>query len=680
MIGEKKSGSNSKKLKPKTPKKKKKLPISIWSMLSKLFVVFVIWGICFFCLAIIWFSYDLPDVKKLQESSRKPSVTVLTTDGKELAAYGDLYEEFVKVGELPVHVPQAIMAVEDRRFYNHFGIDFFGLFRAAYQNYKAGRIVQGGSTLTQQLSKNFLLSQGLYKTTDRSFRRKIQEVLMSLWLEYSFTKEQILTIYLNRVYLGASTYGIDAAARKYFNKSAKNLNVYESALIAGLLKAPSRYSPLASPERAHKRAKVVLQLMLEAGYISDLKNPLETGAKIIQTIKKENLQGSRYFADWVYDQVGDYVNIDRDLIVVSTLDLDMQEKAEKSVEEKLNELGEQLKVKQMALVAMTPDGGVKAMVGGTNYYQSQFNRALALRQAGSTFKLFIYLAALEADLTPATMISDAPITIKNWSPKNFRLYIEKGMIALQDSYAYSVNTSTVRLALHVGIPKIIDVARRLGINTTLENNLSVALGAAEVSLLELSAAYSTFPNNGYSVWPYGILEIRDKEGNILYQRTKQKSNKIVAPEQVQQVNQIGGAAYEYGTGRNTKFGHPACSKSGSNADRDAWFIVYNRDLTVGVWAGNDNNEPMAKRSTGALLPGRTASIFMKKVFENRAPKPFHPLSKDKVTNEELDEIITQSAENLNEDLGLDSKKEDISENDGEGQLDDLISQNADDAA
>jgi penicillin-binding protein 1A len=354
-----------------------------------------------------YFILTLPDTLDLTATQRKPSLTLLASDGSLLATYGDLFGEPLRLQELPRYVPLAVIATEDRRFYSHFGIDPWGMARAAFANLRAGHIVQGGSTITQQLAKN------LFLTPDRTLQRKIQESLLALWLEHKFSKQQILEIYLNRVYLGAGTYGVDAAAHRYFDKSARDLSLYEAAVIAGLLKAPSRFSPANDKERAAGRAAQVLANMEDAGFITAAQVAAAERQKS-QLAKTQTLErGSRYFADWVADQVSSFNGTQgRDLVVTTTLDPRMQAEAEKAIDDTLDHDGEKDEVGQGALVAMAPDGAVRAMVGGGDYADSQFNRATqALRQPGSAFKPFVYLAGLEAGLHPHDHINDGPINI-----------------------------------------------------------------------------------------------------------------------------------------------------------------------------------------------------------------------------------------------------------------------------
>jgi penicillin-binding protein 1A len=430
-----------------------------------------------------YFALTLPDTRDLSVAQRKPSITLLAADGSLLATYGDLFGEPLKIGDLPRYVPLAVIATEDRRFYSHFGVDPIGLLRAGFADLRAGHIVQGGSTITQQLAKN------LFLTPDRTVRRKIQEMLLALWLEHKFSKQQILEIYLNRVYLGAGTYGVDAAAHRYFGKSARELSLYEAAIIAGLLKAPSRFSPANDKDRAASRASQVLANMEDAGFITAAQMAAAEKQKG-QLSKTATLsRGSRYFADWVADQVMSFNGTQgHDLIVTTTLDQHMQADAEKSISDTLEREGEKAEVEQGALVAMSTDGAVRAMVGGSDYADSQFNRATqALRQPGSSFKPIVYLSAIEHGLRPSDHFTDAPIRIGKWEPRNYEGKY-RGDVTVADAIALSINTVAAQVIERVGVDNVIATARQLGITTDLTHDDSLALGTSEVTLLELTSA------------------------------------------------------------------------------------------------------------------------------------------------------------------------------------------------
>lgn len=606
-----------KKKEPK-PKKIKKGP-SFLGRIFRLCLMMGIWGVIALGLVVLWFSHDLPDLKNLQVNVRKPSITIQTKDGVIIGAYGDLYEEMVKVQELPPHVSQALMAVEDRRFYNHFGVDIIGLVRAFYKNYQAKRVVQGGSTLTQQLAKNILFTQGSFSVQDRSYKRKIQEVLLAIWLEWKFTKDQILTMYLNRVYFGSGTYGIDAAARRYFNKSAKQLSVFEAAVVAGLLKAPSKYSPAQHPKRAQARAKTVLMTMVEAGFIKEYQTYLEQGAKELSSITLKQNQGAKYFADWIYESIPSIIGpVDKDIVVITTLDIDTQLHAEKTALEHLESMGKELKTSEVSFLAMTPNGAIRAMVGGKNYGLSQYNRVTHVRQPGSAFKMFIYLGALESGLTPDSMMDDSPFSIGSWHPSNFK-WRSRGMVTLKQGFAYSVNSVSIRLTQQIGPKKVAEVAKRLGVTSELNNDLTISLGTGEATLLELTTAFATFANQGRAVWPYGIIEIKDKSGKVLYKHEDTPGKVIIGNTALQGMREMLRAVVEFGSGRAANVDPTVSGKTGSNGDRDAWFFGYketvsenSEPLVVGVWTGNDNNRPMAKMSTGGRMPTRIAGAFFKK--------------------------------------------------------------------
>ncbi|RMD65265.1 MAG: penicillin-binding protein, partial [Alphaproteobacteria bacterium] len=470
-----------------------------------------IWAVVAVASIVAWYAYDLPEIADVNAVERRPAVTLMAADGTLLASYGDVYGTVVNVRDLPPYVPQAVLAIEDRRFYDHFGIDLIGLARAMVANLRAGRIVEGGSTITQQLAKN------LFLTPERTIKRKVQEMLLALWLESTFTKDQILSLYLNRVYLGAGTFGIDAAARRYFGKPATRLNLYEAALLAGLLKAPSRYSPARNSARTEARTALVLRAMVEAGYIS----PEEAERALRKKTRGRAVAGTqaRYFADWILSRVAGYVGtIDRDLTVVTTLNPYYQKVAEEELRRLLDAEARARKVTQGAVVVLDAGGAVRAMVGGRDYDASQFNRATqALRQPGSAFKTFVYLAAVEDGFTPDDRLSDAPIEIDGWKPRNYadRYY---GVVTLREAFARSLNSVAVRLIRTVGPARVAALAHRLGITSDLAVRPSLALGASEVTLLELTGAYAAFANRGYGVWPYGIEEIRGPDGALLYRR------------------------------------------------------------------------------------------------------------------------------------------------------------------
>jgi len=508
------------------------------------------------------------------------------------------------------------MATEDRRFYNHFGVDVIGLARAVVTNVMSGRVKQGGSTLTQQVAKNLFLSP------ERSLKRKVQELLLALWLEHKFTKDQIFTLYLNRVYFGAGTYGVESAAQKYFSKSARRLSLYESALIAGLLKAPSRYNPSANPKLAAERTAVVLMNMVNAGYLTKTQADQAKRHKnrVISSAKPH--RHGRYFADWVMDQVRDYVGpAKKDLTVVTTLDMGLQKQAEAQVRKMLDRNASKKRVSQTAVVALAPDGAVRAMIGGRSYAKSQFNRATqARRQPGSAFKPFVFLTGIERGLSASTVMKDEPFSVGSWKPRNYSgKYL--GDISLERAFADSINTVAVKVAKKVGFSRVVETAHRLGITSDLKAHPSIALGSSEVTLLELTAAYGPFANGGFGVFPFGIETITEANGQVLYQRTGGGTGRVVAPNHIAELNKMMTAVMVTGTGKKANINRKVGGKSGtSQGFRDAWFVGYSADLMLGVWMGNDNEKPMNKVSGGSL-PAQLWGQIMATAHESKSPKP-----------------------------------------------------------
>ncbi|MFP6743719.1 MAG: PBP1A family penicillin-binding protein, partial [Alphaproteobacteria bacterium] len=550
------------------------------------------------------------------ERTRTPSVRLVSIDGVQFARFGDAYSTPVHVADLPDYLRFAVLATEDRRFYSHFGLDVIALVRAALANLKAGRVVQGASTLTQQIAKNVIL------TPERSFKHKVQELLLAFWLEQTFTKDELLSIYLNRVYLGAGTYGVGAASRRYFGKPAARLTMGESAMIAGLLKAPSRYAPTRDLERAQARARRVLGFMVAAGYIDAAEAAAASKAPFTIRRQLANSRGVRYFADWVFDRVSDYTGpAAADITVVTTLDMAMQKAAEAAVEWALAGEGTERQATQAALVALASDGAVRAMVGGRDYRVSQFNRATqARRQPGSAFKPFVYLAALEAGMAPTDMVDDAPLTIDGWSPRNYDGKYA-GPVTLKDALVRSLNTVAVRITEWVGRGRVVDVARRLGINSPLRADASLALGASEATLLETTQAYTALANGGQGVWAHGIDEITGPGGTVLYRRSGTGLGRVVEPVHLRPLVEMMSAVITAGTGRAARVPWPSAGKTGTSQEwRDAWFVAFNRELTAGVWIGNDDGTPM-KWVSGGGLPARLWARFMGAALAGTAPRP-----------------------------------------------------------
>ncbi len=554
-----------------------------------------------------YYATYLPDISQINKPQQQPMVTVLADDGSTLAVYGDYTGQYLSVDKLPTSLTDALIATEDRRFMHHFGIDVFGIMRAALTNLRAGRVVEGGSTITQQLAKN------LFLTPDRTVRRKIQEIMLALWLEHRYTKNEILSIYLNRVYFGAGTYGVDAAADRYFGHSAVDLTLPESAMLVGLLKAPSRYSPTTNPDLAEGRAREVIQNMVEAGYLKPAE-AAKADTRMAKVIPAELPNDQvRYFTDWVLSTLPDYTGAtDRDLVIQTSLDPHLQRLAESAVAKTLDSSGKQSKASQAAMVVTAPDGTVLAMVGGRDYAKSQFNRATqALRQPGSAFKLMVYLAALEKGMTPDDKMRDSPIILDGWKPENYG-GTYRGDVTLREAFAKSINTVAVKLGERANRQSVVEMARRLGIDTPITARPSMALGTSETHLLDLTAAYAVIANNGAAVTPHAITEIRDRSGRLLYRSEKQDPVQVLSYQTVGEMTDLLSAVMqEGGTGHGAALGdRPSAGKTGTSQDfRDAWFIGFTGQFVAGVWVGNDNARPMA-RVTGGGLPARIWHRFM----------------------------------------------------------------------
>jgi penicillin-binding protein 1A len=568
-----------------------------WRGLLKWSLVATIWGMLAFGALIGWYAYDLPPLDDIPALERRPAVTLLARDGTPFARFGEAASRPVTIAELPPHVPRAVIAVEDARFYDHFGVDLIGLARAMVTNIMAGRIRQGGSTITQQLAKN------LFFGPERTLKRKVQEMILALWLERRFTKDQILALYLNRVYLGAGNFGIEAAAQSYFGKSARKLLLNEAAMLAGLLKAPSRYAPTSHRDRAARRAAVVLGRMAATGFITEAQanvmklNPARLG--------RQQARIGRYFADWALDQARGYVGRGGgDIVIQTTLDANLQRMAEAEADAILAGPARARRVYQLGLVMMSPDGAVRAMVGGANYGKSQFNRATqALRQPGSAFKPLVYLAGLDAGLTPDSKLVDGPVRIGNFTPTNYDGKY-RGMVTMTDALAASLNTVAVRVLNQAGTDRAITWARRLGITSRLRREAGLALGASEVTLIELAAAYAPFANGGDGVFAHGVVRVSDAKGQLLYQRQGSGLGRKVSSGLVYDMNRMMSAVMTRGTGRRAQIKVPTGGKSGTTQDyRDAWFIGYSADYVAGVWMGNDDASP-TKRVTGSGLPAQ----------------------------------------------------------------------------
>src|SRR3954462_8202878 len=561
---------------------------------------------------VVWVGAHLPAIQALEIPKRPPTIEITGLDGSVLATRGEMPGANVLLKELPPYLPKAFIAIEDRRFYSHHGVDPLGILRAAVADVLHRGVSQGGSTLTQQLAKNLFLTQ------ERTLQRKLQEVELALWLERKHSKAQILELYLNRVYFGSGAYGVEAAAQRYFGKSAKNVTLTEAAMLAGLVKSPSRLAPNRNPEGAEKRAQIVLAAMADAKYITAAQAQASIARPLIN-VKPVGAGTINYVADWIGEVLDDLVGqIDESIKVETTIDPKLQSVAEAAIIDELAAKSVKFNVSQGALVAMTPDGAVRAMVGGRNYSDSQYNRAVtAKRQPGSAFKPFIYLTAIEGGLTPETIRQDAPLDLKGWKPENYG-HEYFGAVTLTQALAMSLNTVAVRLGIEVGPKNVVRTAHRLGISSKLDANASIALGTSEVSLTELVGAYVPFANGGQGVSPHVVNKIRTVEGNkILYARQPDQLSQVVDPRSVAMMNTMMQETLLSGTARKAEIpGWMAAGKTGTSQDfRDAWFIGYTAQLVTGVWLGNDDNSP-TKKATGGGLPVEVWTRFMRAAHQN----------------------------------------------------------------
>jgi penicillin-binding protein 1A len=568
--------------------------------------VLAVWGFVGVAGLTAYYASQLPPIDQLAVPKRPPNIAILADDGSLIANRGDTGGAAVHLSELPPYLPKAFVAIEDRRFYQHFGIDPVGVVRAVVRDVTGRGGMEGGSTLTQQLAKNLFLTQ------ERTLSRKIQEAILALWLERKYSKDQILELYLNRVYFGSGAFGVEAASQKYFGKSARLATLSEAAVLAGLMKSPTRLAPNRNLTAANERAAQVITAMAEQGHITEAMAKLALSAPA-QVVHEKGAGSINYAADYVMDMLDDTVGaIDEDIVVTTTLDPAMQAGAERALTEELNAKGEKFGVSQGAVVALDPDGAVKALVGGRNYADSQFNRAVAAkRQPGSAFKPFVYLAALEKGLTPDTVREDAPISVKGWNPENYsREYF--GPVTLTKALSLSLNTVAVRLCLEVGPKTVARTAHRLGVTSDLEPNASIALGTSEVTPLELVAAYAAFANGGIGVQPHVIARVRTANGKLLYARKNASFGRVIDPQYVAMMNDMMQETLLTGTAHKAELpGWQAAGKTGTSQDwRDAWFVGYTSYLVAGVWLGNDDGAP-TKKVSGGNLPVEIWSRFMK---------------------------------------------------------------------
>ena len=591
----------------KTPRKASRSRIGVsFGRMAYWALVCCIWGVIALVGVVVWAGAHLPPIQSLEIPKRPPTIEITGLDGSMLAQRGEMAGANIALKDLPPYLPKAFVAIEDRRFYSHYGIDPVGIARALVTNILHRGVSQGGSTLTQQLAKNLFLTQ------ERTMARKLQEAELAIWLERKYSKRDILELYLNRVYFGSGAYGVEAAAQRYFGKSARHVTLGEAAMLAGLVKSPSRLAPNRNPEGAEKRMQTVLAAMADAKFITDAQAQAQIAHPAV-TMKPAGAGTINYVADWIGEVLDDLVGqIDQSITVETTIDPKLQSAAEAAVIDELAAKSVKFNVSQGALVAMTPDGAVRAMVGGRNYADSQYNRAVtAKRQPGSAFKPFVYLTAIEQGLTPDTVRQDAPLDLKGWKPENYsREYF--GPVTLTQALAHSLNTVAVRVGLEVGPKNVVRTAHRLGIASKLDPNPSIALGTSEVSMLELVGAYAPFANGGLSASPHVVTRIKTLDGKLLYLRQGDPPAPVIEPRNVAMMNQMMQETLISGTARKAEIpGWVAAGKTGTSQDfRDAWFIGYTAHLVTGVWLGNDDNSP-TKKATGGGLPVEVWTRFMR---------------------------------------------------------------------
>jgi penicillin-binding protein 1A len=626
VADERPAGGNGGSKPPKPPRRGKARP-SAKKKRSRTggFLMGVLWWGFVACLwggiaaigVVVYYGAQLPSSNTWAIPERPPNIRILAADGSLISNRGQTGGEAVTYRELPYYVPAAIIASEDRRYMQHFGVDPLGLISVAVESVKSTLssgeldVTRGASTITQQVAKN------LFLTPDQTLGRKIQEMILAVWLEQNFTKEEILELYMNRVHFGSGATGIEAAAQTYFGISARNLSLGQAAMLAGILPAPAAYNPKSHPDRAIERQRLSLAAMAREGYIT----PEEAEAAQIdpdQTVRTRVAGSESYVADWVESLMTAYIGeIESDVVVQTTIDWKMQKDAEFIVKELVASEGPKRGFSQGALVAMDVDGTVRAMVGGVDYQQSQYNRAVtAKRQPGSTFKPFVYMAAMEKGYTPDTLAEDAQFDYNGWSPRNASGKYA-GTVTLRQGLAYSLNTIAARLAIDVTPQAVIDVATRMGISSPLTAVPSIALGTQEVNLLELTSAYAPFANGGMGVIPNVITSIQSKDGDILYQASDAGPGRVVAPNILAEMNDMLTTAVEVGTGRGANLGGwQFAGKTGTSQNaRDALFVGYTAAMVTGVWLGNDNDTKTTL--SGGNVPATIWSEFMTKAHQGK---------------------------------------------------------------
>ncbi|WP_294190592.1 PBP1A family penicillin-binding protein [uncultured Sphingomonas sp.] len=580
-----------------------------WSIAWKSLLVLALVAVGALVTAVYVARAQLPSFEDLKSSPNGQMIRVHAADGSVIVSLGPSYGEWLSIDRVPAVMQRAMISVEDRRFYSHLGVDPIGVARSVDVRVRRGRWTQGGSTITQQLARNIFL------TSAKKFGRKFREAILALAIERKFSKDQILELYLNKVYFGGGAYGIDAASRRFFGHGANHLTLSEAAIIAGLVKAPSNYSPTADAEAAVGRAGVVIETMRETGAITSAQAAAADpqGVKLAPAPRQNSV---RYFTDWALPQLELLIDETvKPLEVWTTLDVGMQRDADAAIQQNVP------KGAQGALVALDRDGAVRAMVGGTDYVSSIYNRATqAVRQPGSAFKLFVYLAAIEAGKTPEDKELDAPVTIDGWSPRNDSRR-NSGEVTLRTAFAYSLNTVAAKLGQMVGFQTVADMARRFGITTPVNTHPSMVLGTSEVRLIDMTRAFASVANKGVAVTPYAITKVTS-DGETIYTHEVDRSHVLVAPDVAARMTDLLQTAVNTGTGRAAQIGRPVAGKTGTTtSSKDGWFLGFSSGLTTGVWMGRDDAKPIAGLH-GGTAPAKAFAAFMRQAVAKRPIEEF----------------------------------------------------------
>lgn len=602
-----------------TTRRKKSSKRSSWKW--RLFKFVLISGIAVFialCGYVTYCYLTMPNIQKAVSRTRQPSTVIMAENGNDIAKFGNIYAQVIYPDNLPKNLTNAIIAIEDHRFYKHFGFDVFGFTRAVFTNVFRKRYAQGASTITQQVAKNIFL------TPNKTVKRKVQELILALWLERKFSKNQIMALYLNRVYFGSGNYGAEAAANWYFNKGVHDLNLREAAILAGMLKAPNRYNPILQKKAALERANVVLDAMKKYKLIKE-KEYVQARDLTIGNGQQYRVTGGKHFAQYVYDRVNNTLGErSEDVVVMTTLDQKLQETAEKILREKIAAAKDK-NVTEGAVIILDKTGAIKAMVGGVDYNRSQFNRAVqSKRQAGSAFKPFVYLTALQVGFTPESIISDEPVSVGKWKPENYtkRYY---GDVTLTYALAQSLNAATVALSKELYLKDIAANAHKMGITTNLTLTPSMVLGTNGVRVIDMAAAYTTLANGGYQVVPHAINEVATHDGRQIYVRQADKANRILEAKDVLNLTKMLEAVINQGTGHNARLPIFAAGKTGTTQNyRDAWFIGWTNKYIAAVWVGNDNDKPMNKVGGGSLPAEIWHDIMLTTIKDTPAGAPKYP--------------------------------------------------------